>query len=125
MQEFENNLLTMSVTKSLALSEEKKGGLICIRGTHIGKFISLPSDKTVTLGRDAAKCTYAIVDMQVSRKHCEITYIGAMEKYRVVDYSKNGTFLGNGTRLQYGKEYYLSSTDELYLGNEDNLYKLR
>jgi hypothetical protein len=42
-----------------------------------------------------------------------------------VDYSKNGTFLGNGARLEREKEYYLSSAEELYMGNEDNLYKLR
>lgn len=120
-----NDMLTMQVTKSLSLSEDKRGGLICIRGTHIGKCIPLPSDEIVTLGRDAAKCTYAIVDSQVSRKHCEITYVGALNKYRVIDYSKNGTYLGNGKRLERDKEYYLSPAEELYLGNEDNLYKLR
>lgn len=79
----------------------------------------------VIFGRDATQCTYAITDAQVSRKHCEITYVGALNKYRVVDYSKNGTFLGNGARLEREKEYYLSSAEELYMGNEDNLYKLR
>ena len=121
----ENDIRTMSVTKSLALSQDKNGGLICIRGTHIGKFIPLPNDEIITLGRDATQCNYAIVDSQVSRKHCEITYVGALNKYRVVDYSKNGTFLGDGRRLEKGKEYYLTSTEELYLGNEDNLYKFR
>lgn len=121
----ENNMLTMQVTKSLALSQDKSGGLICIRGTHIGKFIPLPSDKKVILGRDAVQCTYAIVDSQVSRKHCEITYIGGMNKYRVIDFSKNGTYLGSGLRLEKNREYYLSSAEEIYLGNEDNLYKLR
>lgn len=115
----------MQVTRSFALSEDKQGGLICIRGTHIGKLIPLPSDQKVIFGRDATQCTYAITDAQVSRKHCEITYVGALNKYRVVDYSKNGTFLGNGARLEREKEYYLSSAEELYMGNEDNLYKLR
>lgn len=120
-----NNLLTMSVTQSIALSGEKVGGLICIRGSHLGQLIPLPSDKPVMLGRDATQCTYVITDLQVSRKHCEIVYVAALEKYRVVDYSKNGTFLGNGTRLRKGEEYYLAPAEELYLGNEDNLYKLR
>ncbi len=120
-----NDISTMQVTQSIALSEAKSGGLICIRGTHIGQMIPLPSDEVVSLGRDATQCTYTITDVQVSRKHCEITYIAALEKYRVVDYSKNGTYLGNGTRLERGKEVLLAPREELYLGNSGNLYKLR
>lgn len=120
-----NNMSTMQVTQSLALSEDKQGGLICIRGNHLGKMIPLPNDQRVILGRDANVCDWVVTDAQVSRKHCEITYIGAVNKYRVCDYSKNGTYLGNGQRLQKDKEYYLSPKEELYLGNEDNLYKLK
>lgn len=120
-----NNVATMQVTKSLALSEQKQGGLICIRGTYIGQLIPLPNDEKVLLGRDDAVCTYVISDSHVSRKHCEITYVATLNKYRVIDYSKNGTFLGDGKRLEKEREYYLSSREELYLGNEDNLYKLR
>lgn len=120
-----NDLTTMQVSRSLALSEAQQGGLICIRGSHLGKMIPLPCDEVVVLGRDATKCTWVITDAQVSRKHCEIVYIAALNKYRVTDFSKNGTFLGNGERLERGKEYYLSPREELYLGNEDNLYKLR
>lgn len=125
MGNLENDMSTMQVTKSLALSEDKTSGLICIRGSHIGQLIPLPSDVKVVLGRDVTQCQYVITDTQVSRKHCEIVYVGALDKYRVTDFSKNGTFLGDGTRLEKGKEYYLASTEELYLGNEDNLYKLR
>lgn len=125
MGEIENSMSTMQVTKSLALSEDKVGGLICIRGSHIGQLIPLPSDEKIILGRDATQCQYVVTDAQVSRKHCEIVFVGTLGKYRVIDLSKNGTFLGDGTRLEQGKEYYLSATEELYLGNEDNLYKLR
>lgn len=125
MFQAENNTETMQVTKSLALSESKQGGLICIRGNFIGQLIPLPCDKKVILGRDAGLCTYVITDSHVSRKHCEITYVATLDKYRVIDYSKNGTFLGNGQRLNREQEYYLSAKEELYLGSEDNLYKLR
>lgn len=120
-----NDNTFMRVTRSLAMSEEKQGGVICIRGNNIGRMIPLPCDKVVILGRDGTKYSWAITDAQVSRKHCEIVYIAAMNKYKVTDYSKNGTYLGNGQRLVKGKEYYLSPRDELYLGNKDNLYKLR
>ena len=72
-----------------------------------------------------SECNIVLNDSLVSRKHCQITYIAALEQYRIVDFSKNGTFLGDGTRLQSGKEYHVKSATEIYLGNSDNLYKLR
>lgn len=119
-----NDMTTMRVTRSLALSETREGGLICIRGEEIGRRIPLPCDENVVLGRDATACTWAVRDAQVSRKHCVIAYVAAMNQYRVVDFSKNGTFLGNGDRLEKGREYYLSSGEELYLGNKNHLFKL-
>lgn len=120
-----NTRETMQVTRSLALSSEPSGGLICIRGSQLGHMISLPADRIMTFGRDPAECNIVLHDSLVSRLHCQITYIAAMEKYRIVDFSKNGTFWGDGTRLQSGKEYYVKSATEIYLGNSDNLYKLR
>ncbi len=119
-----NDMSTMWVTSSLAMSQETEGGLICIRGDEIGRRFSLPCDENVVLGRDATACDWAVRDAQVSRKHCVIAYVGAMKKYRVVDCSKNGTYLGKGERLEKGKEYFLSSGEELYLGNKNHLFKL-
>lgn len=120
-----NTRATMQVTRSLALSSEPEGGLICIRGKHLGHLIPLPGDRTLTVGRDPSVCQIVLDDGQVSRKHCQITYIASLNKYRVVDVSKNGTFLGNGRRLERGKEYYVDPAEELYMGNQDNLYKFR
>lgn len=120
-----NTRETMQVTRSLALSSEPSGGLICIRGKHLGHMISLPADRIMTFGRDPAECSIVLKDSMVSRLHCQITYIAALEQYRIVDFSKNGTFLGDGTRLQSGKEYHVKSATEIYLGNRDNLYKLK
>lgn len=120
-----NDIKTMQVTRSLAMSSEVSGGLICIRGSHLGQMIPLPGDKIFIFGRDATVCAYVLNDIQVSRQHCEITYIPALNQYRVRDLSTNGTFLGDGTRLKYKKEYYLPPATELYMGNGDNLYKFR
>lgn len=120
-----NTRETMQVTRSLALSSEPSGGLICIRGKHLGHMISLPADRIMIFGRDPAECSIVLNDSMVSRLHCQITYIAALEQYRIVDFSKNGTFLGDGTRLQSGKEYHVKSATEIYLGNRDNLYKLK
>ncbi|MCI8963658.1 MAG: FHA domain-containing protein [Eubacterium sp.] len=120
-----NTRETMQVTRSLALSSEVAGGLICIRGNHIGHMIPLPGDKTVVFGRDPAVCQVVLDDGQVSRKHCQITYIASLMQYRIMDLSKNGTFFGDGTRLKQGKEYYVKPAAEIYMGNGDNLYKFR
>lgn len=120
-----NTRETMQVTRSLALSSEPSGGLICIRGNHLGHMISLPGDKGMIFGRDPSKCNIVLDDGQVSRKHCQITYIASLMQYRIVDFSKNGTFLGDGTRLKSGKEYYVKPATEIYMGNKDNLYKFR
>ena len=119
------NDMTMTVTRSIALSGEEEGGLICIKGDHIGQMIRLPGDEPVLFGRDKNQCTYVLSDTQVSRKHCEITYVVSMNKYRVIDYSKNGTFIGTTQKMEPEKEYYLEPGTELYIGNKRNLYKLR
>lgn len=125
MIENRNDTSTMRVTHSLAMSSSSSGGAVCIKGHHIGRMIPLPADKPVLFGRDAAACQYAVNDIQVSRQHCTITYIATLNQYRIVDTSSNGTFLGTGERLVKYKEYYLPPATEIYLGNGDNLYKLR
>lgn len=120
-----NNTHTMRVTRSLAMSSELSGAMICVRGAAVGKMIMLPSDKRMIVGRDSSVCNYAVSGLKVSRKHLEITYIGALNKYRVVDYSSNGTFVGNHERLKKNYEYYLEPRTELKLGNSENIYKLK
>lgn len=120
-----NNVDTMRVTRSLAMSSEVTGAMICIRGEMAGQMLPLPCDKKMLIGRDSAICSYVLSDIKVSRKHLEISYIGTINQYLVVDFSKNGTFLGDGTRLKTNKEYYLPPMTELRLGSSDNIYKLR
>lgn len=106
------------------MSTEQSGAMICIRGKEIGAMVPLDSDKKVTAGRDPSVSNYVIADPKVSGKHFEITFVGALKKYLVVDDSRNGTFLKDGSRLQRGKEYYLPPMTELWFG-DGNIYKLR
>lgn len=122
---YANNKNTMQVTRSLAMSEELSGDMICIKGQAIGSRISLQSDRTILIGRDPSVCNYVIRDLKISRKHLKITYVGALNSYRVVDCSSNGTFLRGGFRLQNDQEYYLSPGEELQLGGSETIYKLR
>lgn len=54
--------------------------------------ISLPADRIMTFGRDPAECNIVLNDSLVSRLHCQITYIAALEQYRIVDFSRMGHF---------------------------------
>ena len=119
-----NNTRTMQVTSSLAMSAEESGAMICINGQEIGSMVPLKSDRRVIAGRDPSVSNYVIPDPRVSGKHFDITYIWALKKYRVVDYSRNGTFLKDGFRLQMNQEYYLPPKTELWVGS-GNIYKLR
>lgn len=120
-----NNARTMQVTRSLAMSAELSGAMICIKGASVGSMIPLPSDRRITVGRDSSVCNYTVSGAKVSRKHLEITYIGSLNKYLVVDRSSNGTFIRNNEKLNKGQEYYLKPLTELKLGNGENIYKLK
>ncbi len=122
---YANDVRSMQVTRSLAMSGGLSGAMICVRGNAIGSMVSLKSDRKLLVGRDRTSCNYVVTDQKVSRKHLEITYIGALNKYLVVDCSRNGTFLQNGTRLNKEQEYYLPPRTELWLGSSDTVYKLK
>lgn len=120
-----NDDMTMTVTRSIAMSGAAEGGLICIKGDYIGQMVPLPGDQVVVLGRDEAESTYALSDPQISRRHCEITYVSSANQYRIVDCSKNGTFFGKGEKMIPGREYFLNPGTDIFIGNKRNLYKLR
>lgn len=120
-----NDAHSMQVTKSLAMSSELSGAMICVRGASIGSMVLLKSDRKLIIGRDPSCCNYVVSDSKVSRKHLEITYIGALNKYLVVDCSSNGTFIRNGIRLHKNQECYLPPRTELWIGSSNTVYKLR
>lgn len=122
---YANDMHSMQVTKSLAMSSELSGAMVCVRGNAIGQMVMLKSDRKLKIGRDPSYCNYVITDARVSRKHLEITYIGTLNKYLVVDCSSNGTYIQNGIRLTKGQEYYLPPMTEMWLGSEKTIYKLR
>lgn len=122
---FRNDESTMSVTHSYAMSMQLSGGMICIRGKNIGFMVDLPTEQTIVAGRSAKVSNHIIPDPGVSKKHFEITYLGMLDKYLVKDCSSVGTFLGSGQRLIPGKDYYVDPGTELWLGNTNNVYKLR
>lgn len=121
-----NNVNTMQVTRSFAMSGEgAQGAMICVRGDAIGQMLVLPNDRKMVVGRDPSICDLTLENPKVSRKHLEITYIDMLKKYRVLDYSTNGTYVSEQIRLRKNHEYYLEPSTELWLGSRETRYKLR
>ena len=100
-------------------------GVLCLAGEYLGVSIPLDSATTLTIGRDASVCSLVLSGGKISRKHCEISYDAAREKYRVVDFSTNGTFVKDGPRLEKERPTELMPGTVLYLGNEMNTFRLQ
>ncbi|MBP3634465.1 MAG: FHA domain-containing protein [Oscillospiraceae bacterium] len=100
-------------------------GLICLAGEYRGITIPMISGAKVTLGRDATFCNLVLSGSKISRKHCEIEYLGVGGKYRVTDYSTNGVFVKGGSKLDRGTAVELSSGTVICLGNDLNMFQLQ
>lgn len=108
----------------------KKGAIVCIEGEMKEKMFELPDGEKKVIGRNHEESDYVIseYDLQVSRKHLEITYIEDLDHYLVVDTSANGTYLGTdypGFRLKKEKTYYLPPMTKLKIGNDKHIYQLQ
>ena len=84
-------------------SGSQTGTLLCTAGESAGASITMNDGDSVILGRDP-KISNIILrnDKKISRRHCTITYRNG--NFYVVDYSTNGTKLGNGQKLESGVE---------------------
>ncbi len=94
--------------------------LIVISGANKGDYYPL-GQRTNVIGRDQA-VPIQIVDEHVSRKHMQIRFEHADERYYAVDMkSKHGVFL-NGRRIS--EEAGLSDGDQILLGETTLLFTL-
>lgn len=81
---------------------ESKGVVVGVSGQYAGAKIEV-DNISVVLGRDSSNCQLILNGPQISRKHCSISYDSVKKVYTVIDFSSNGTFLDDGTRLKSGE----------------------
>lgn len=94
--------------------------LIVISGANEGDYYPL-GQRTNVIGRDPA-VPIQIVDDHVSRKHMQIRFERADERYHAVDMkSKHGVFL-NGRRIS--EEAALNDGDQILIGETTMLFTL-
>ncbi len=94
--------------------------LIVISGANEGDYYPL-GQRTNVIGRDQA-VPIQIVDEHVSRKHMQIRFERADERYYAVDMkSKHGVFI-NGRRIS--EEAVLNDGDQILIGETTLLFTL-
>ncbi len=105
--------------------EKEKGYIVGIRGPYAGAVIALDGE-TVFFGRDPQRCQLVFDPQgkQISRVHCSVRYDEERECFTLENYSRNGTFLMNGDRLNDGDAADLYSGDRFYLVEESCLFEV-
>lgn len=112
------------LTRSLSMNQEPAGALVGIRGIWLGAIIRMQDEEEIIIGRDAGVANLVFAEKTISRKHCSIVYHGSTGLYTVTDWSMNGTFRGDGSRLSKGRAYNFPSGAELLIGSAENVFKL-
>ncbi len=99
--------------------------LVGVAGMYTGSTIPLTADQPVVLGRDGkvSQVVFSQGAEKISRRHCEIVYLSQSGKYRVTDFSSNGTYV-NRNRLPANQPVLLPRGTDLVLGNERNVVRL-
>ncbi len=85
---------------------------------------SIPPDHELSLGRDVNQCDLVINGQSISRKHCTVMYSSSGNYFVLTDYSSNGTFLSDGTRLQPGAAYALDVGSVILLASQNYIMEL-
>ena len=95
--------------------------LIIVEGPAKGQKFALEQHGLVMVGRDD-KCTFQIIDPQISRHHLQIKLNSETNGHLAIDFtSANGVFL-NGKRIE--AETPLANGDLIQLGNTSIIYSV-
>ena len=71
----------------------------CVSGEHAGAEFQLKPGEILTLGSSPQLANLLFTASDISRLHCMLICPEKSNKVRIVDYSTNGTYLHDGTRL--------------------------
>ena len=89
-----------------------------------GAQIPIANGESVIIGRAVDSCHIILEGQAISRKHCTVQYDATTGNYIVTDYSANGTFLGNGSKLPPQKNIALTPGSLIWIGSADNTFQL-
>lgn len=120
VQELQRQLMDRTTGES----ERRPGTITGIGGTMHGALFDISDGAEYYIGRDPKSCSIVISSSyaKVSKRHCGILYDRTRNVYKVVDYSTNGTFRGDGKRLVAGKYNLMNAGATITLANTDNKF---
>ena len=104
-------------------SLNKRGYIEGIRGVYAGYIIELEQGEQLIIGSSGTEANLVIRSDNVSSMHC--TYDGIVGSYIVTDFSKEGTYLSDGTRLSYGNPAIVPANTIIYIGDIESAFKVR
>ncbi|MDR1571434.1 MAG: FHA domain-containing protein [Clostridiales Family XIII bacterium] len=101
-----------------------KGSVTGLSGMYAGATIDVAAGDELVIGRDPVLANLIISDNadKISRRHCGIIFDGA--RYSVTDYSSNGTFKADGTRLMANIPTAMPRGSEIILGSKQLSFRL-
>ncbi|MDR0519109.1 MAG: DUF805 domain-containing protein [Clostridiales Family XIII bacterium] len=103
-----------------------EAGIIGLSGMYANVTFPIESYEELVIGRDAA-FSHVVIDTnaeKISRKHVSVGYDASERMYVVTDFSSNGTYMNNGTRLTANVAMKLPAGSVIYLAKPDNSFRL-
>ena len=113
-----------SVKGEQVKTEEKQAlvGIQCLHGNYQGQVF--PVQGEIIIGSQPGSAHIVLQDAYVSKQHCRIRFNAASGNYELIDLSTNGVFLENGVRLQSNMYHSCPRGTVLYLGSQNQKYRL-
>ena len=104
---------------------EKEIAILGVAGMYTGAKFPLQPDHPVLVGRDKTVVQIVFTEgaEKISRRHCSVMFNSKEQKYQVIDYSSNGTYV-NGSKLPTNVPVLVKRGTELALGNTKNVIRL-
>ena len=104
---------------------EKEIAILGVAGMYTGAKFPLQPDRPVLVGRDKTVVQIVFTEgaEKISRRHCSVMFNSKEQKYQVIDYSSNGTYV-NGSKLPTNVPVLVKRGTELALGNTKNVIRL-
>ena len=103
------------------------GKITFLSGSDFDGFpISIEGNDVILIGTDSGMCSVVInaSKKNISRKHCGISFNSQQNCYIVTDYSTNGTFKFDGTRLTKGVAQNMPHQTIIKLAQSDVILRL-
>jgi hypothetical protein len=116
--------LPMNQLRNDIVGGAARGSITGLTGMYKGATLDITAGEELIIGRDPVLSNLIITENadKISRKHCGIVFDGA--KYSVTDYSSNGTFKADGTRLMANIPTTLPRGTEIILGSKQLSFRL-